>query len=311
MISRNVTNHRIRYILGATGEGHRRLRQVPVERLSCIDYVFIDNNESLRSWLLSNPVLDDPLDLMIYCNHDEGDDRPETPSLRAHHYLGEDAVSDWADAAAGHIGQMHYRTPYVPPRFNSVGSNRSGGHENAGAPDVFSIKVSNSLSDPVDTRDRGQDSTGTPSPVGDTVPSPIAYVPLAVKSSNQLNAPMSPDRLVRQRHTGETLKRGAPDDENFNISKFKKTPLGALEGEPMKGIEVHIQVGGDAKSDNCEEPVSRRLGSIAGGSSRNVPDDGIIIPVEEHRDSGESGGTGNAHMYKGTPECGHQERSRV
>ena len=25
--------------------------------------------------------------------------------------------------------------------------------------------------------------------------------------------------------------------------------------------------------------------------------DGTIIPVEEHRDSGDSGGTGNAHMY--------------
>ena len=39
--------------------------------------------------------------------------------------------------------------------------------------------------------------------------------------------------------------------------------------------------------------------------------DGIIIPVEEHRDSGDSGGTGIAHLYGETPDCGHQERPRV
>jgi len=73
MISRNVSNDRIRYILGATGEGRRRLRRVPSEQVSCIDYVFIDSDETVRAWLLSNPVLDDPLDLMIYCYRDEGD----------------------------------------------------------------------------------------------------------------------------------------------------------------------------------------------------------------------------------------------
>ena len=153
MISRNGTNDRIRYILGATGEGHGRPHGVSVEHLSCIDYVFIDNNELLRSWLLSNLVLDDPLDLMIYYYSDESDDRLKTLWLKTHYYLGEDPVSDWADVAAGHIGQMPYRRPYVLSRFNSVGSNRSRGHENAGAPDVSSIKASNSLSDPADTRD--------------------------------------------------------------------------------------------------------------------------------------------------------------
>jgi len=73
MISRNVPNDRIRYILGATRESHQRLRRVPSERVSCIDYVFIDRDETVRAWLLSNPVLDDPLDLMIYCYRHEGD----------------------------------------------------------------------------------------------------------------------------------------------------------------------------------------------------------------------------------------------
>jgi len=87
MISRNVPYDRIGYILGATGEGRRRLRRLPSDSVSCIDYVFIDSDKTVRAWLLSNPVLDDPLDHMIYCYLDEGDTRPATPSLRAHQYL--------------------------------------------------------------------------------------------------------------------------------------------------------------------------------------------------------------------------------
>jgi len=129
MISRNVPNDRIRYILGATGEGRRRLCRVPSERVSCIDYVFIESDEMVRAWLLSNPVLDDPLDLMIYCYRDEGDTRPATPSLRAHKYLHVDAIADWADFPAGYMGNIHYRAPYVPPRLDYGNANRSGDHQ--------------------------------------------------------------------------------------------------------------------------------------------------------------------------------------
>jgi len=73
MISRNVPNDRIRYILGASGEGRGRLRRVASERVSCIDYVLIDSDKTVSAWLLWNPVLDDPLDLMIYGYSDEGD----------------------------------------------------------------------------------------------------------------------------------------------------------------------------------------------------------------------------------------------
>jgi len=35
--------------------------------LDSIEYVFIESDETLRAWLLANPVLDDPLDVMVYC----------------------------------------------------------------------------------------------------------------------------------------------------------------------------------------------------------------------------------------------------
>jgi len=191
MISRNVPNDRIPYILGATGEGRRRLRRVPSEGVSCIDYVFIDSDETVRAWLLSNPVLNDPLDLLIYCYCDECDTRPATPSLRAHQYLHEDPVADWANSAAGLMGNMHYRAPYVPPRFDYGNANRSGDHQDGDAPSVSLPGSFGSSSDVSDTQRKGQDNPRMPPPpVGDTVESTMARTPVAVKSLNQLNVPM-------------------------------------------------------------------------------------------------------------------------
>jgi len=274
VISRNVPNDRIRYILGATGEGRPRLGRVPSERVSCIDYVFINSDETVRAWPLSNPVLDDPRDLMIYCYRDEGNTRPATPSLRAHQYLHQDAVADWADSAAGHMGNMHYQALYVPPRFDYGNANRSGDHQDGDAPSVSLPASSGSSSDVADTRCKGQDSSGMPPhPVGDHVASAMARTPLAVKSLNGLNVPMSSDLLGRLIRGSETLNPGAPDDENLDVPKFKKTRLGASERESMKAVEVRI--GGDQKGDNCEEQISKRHpgGSMAGGDSQNVMDE--------------------------------------
>ena len=68
IISRTVPYNAIRYILGATGEGCKELCLHPAFPLSYINYVFIENDEEVRAWLLSNPVLEDPLDLLVYCH---------------------------------------------------------------------------------------------------------------------------------------------------------------------------------------------------------------------------------------------------
>jgi len=111
-----------------------------------------------------------------------------------------------------------------------------------------------------------------PSPVGDSVESAMTRTPLAVKSLNRLNVPISSHLLGRPIRASETLKRGAPDDENLDVPKFKKTRLGASERETMKGVDVRI--GGDPKGDNCGEQISKRLrgGSMAGAGAQNVMD---------------------------------------
>jgi len=213
---------------------------------------------------------------MIYCYRDEGGTGPATPSLRADEYLHEDAVADWADSAEGHVGNVHFRAPYVPPIFDYGNANRSGYHQDGDTPRVSLPASSGFSSDVGDTRRNGQDSPGMPPlPVGDTVECAMVHTQLAVKSLNQLNVPISFDLLGRLISGSETLKGGAPDDENFDVPKFKKTRLGASEHESMKRVEVRI--GGDLMGDNCEEQISKRLraGSMAGGGSQNVMDETV------------------------------------
>ena len=90
----------IRYILGATGEGRQQLRLHPGAQLSYIDYVLIVNDEDVRAWLLSNPVLDDLLDLLVYCHRPETRGTLPTPPLRGHNSLRENAIANWATTAA-------------------------------------------------------------------------------------------------------------------------------------------------------------------------------------------------------------------
>jgi len=68
MITRSVRHETIRYLIGATGEGRQLLQDYPNTPLSWINYVFINDDEVVSAWLLSNPVLEDPLDLLIYCH---------------------------------------------------------------------------------------------------------------------------------------------------------------------------------------------------------------------------------------------------
>ena len=113
MIQRTIQEIRIRYILGATGEGRRQLRQSTMLPISRVEYVFIDSDETARAWLLSNPALDDPLDLLVYCvNRDGAVTRAgATPPKRRNKYLPIDAVDYWANSPAACIGQMNFRAP--------------------------------------------------------------------------------------------------------------------------------------------------------------------------------------------------------
>ena len=80
-----------------------------MRELDSVDWVFIDRDETVRAWLLLNPVLDDPLDHMVYYYRDRGSEWEDTPALRRVDYLNQNDVRNWAHDPAQRIGQMHYR----------------------------------------------------------------------------------------------------------------------------------------------------------------------------------------------------------
>ena len=103
MITRSLRHESIRYIIEATGEGRCHLRNDPNTPLSWINYVLIDNDKALRAWLWSNPVLDDPLDLMIYCHPVPQESREPTSELRGHNYLVKGPPANWEEIARAQL----------------------------------------------------------------------------------------------------------------------------------------------------------------------------------------------------------------
>ena len=95
MIYRSIQHHQIRYILGTMGKERRRLRRNPGGVLNNIDYIFMESDETVREGLLSNPVLDDPLDLLVYWYRDRNDKNAETPPLNRVNYLDQPALRNW------------------------------------------------------------------------------------------------------------------------------------------------------------------------------------------------------------------------
>jgi len=95
-----------------------------------MDYVFIDNDETVRAWLLSNPVHDDPLYLMVYCYRDRGSDRQDTPALRRVDYLNENAGRNWAHDQAQRIGEMHSPELFDDTPADLEGSDTDDAREN-------------------------------------------------------------------------------------------------------------------------------------------------------------------------------------
>ena len=109
MIYRCVPHHWVRYIIGASGEGRKILCKAPNQPLSFIEYIFIECDEDVRTWLLSNLGLDDPLNLLLYCHSDRQDKRNDTAELRSLPCLGQDAIRHWVGHPAARIGQPHFR----------------------------------------------------------------------------------------------------------------------------------------------------------------------------------------------------------
>jgi len=68
-----------RYLIGATGEGAARLHQDPEDRLPLRQLIFLNRDDDIRGWFLTNSG-QDPLDhTVIESGPEDGEDLDETP----------------------------------------------------------------------------------------------------------------------------------------------------------------------------------------------------------------------------------------
>ena len=207
---RTVPHKAILYILGANGQGCHQLRLHPAFQLSSIGYMLIENDEGVRAWLLSNPVLEDAFDLLVYCHRLATWERPATPPLRGHDYLHENSVANWAQHAAGGHGLQAPRghAGADPGLANALG--KMANHS-----PLFHPGSSSSSSVVSDAGEGREASIGTsPFKVGDPGESPAFRILLGIQSLSQMNTHQGSEQRGGGAHTQDykVRNRGAHSD---------------------------------------------------------------------------------------------------
>ena len=276
IIARTVPHNPVRDILGATGDGRQQLRMHPGFQLCYIDYVLIESDQDVRAWLLSNPVLDDPLDIMVYCHRPATRERAATPALRGHKYLPENAFANWARQAGARTGiQAPQREVRPDPRPANAGGNQ-GNHS-----PLFLPVPSSSSSDVSDAGEGCEAIIGTsPSAVADPAKSLHCRIPLAIHTPSQMNTNAGLELRGRGGHTPEVKarKRGAPSDSEDLERLNKRLRHTSNFRQLLKAKEDRKRLAqfDDEKGDEDASFVKRMRLSMSGEFGRSDGDS--IVP---------------------------------
>jgi len=254
IILRTVPHNMIRYILGATGEGWQQLRLPPGAQLAYIDYVSIENDEDIRGWLLSNPVLDDPSDLLVTCHRAETRGRLPTPPLRGHNYLRENAIANWArTAASGNCIQAARSDARTDPGPSNAGGEQKQRDDSP----LFLPRLSSSSSDVSDAEEGYQASIGA---------SPY---PVAGRSKTQTQSKINIQKVSRLSiRRGDTeyhnvRKRGAPSHEEDSEYLSKKASQASYALAWLKGkADGNVQAEPDEQKGHEEERGIEIVGGV-------------------------------------------------
>ena len=255
-----MQHYRIRYILGATGEGRRKLGRNPGGVLNNNDYIFIDSDEMVRAWLLSNPVLDNPLDLLVYCYRNWIDKNAETPPLNRVNYLDQTPFQNWARDPAQHIGQMHSRAISDDRSVHSADNDTNQWHEDEDDASNYSV----TSTDMSDSPTRAEiPFTILPSPAVGVARWLANRIPLLAKSLSQQNQ-QPPWNILHQSAKGGY---GPMECVQFNDQNTpQKRNLNYLLKEFRRSDETRKRRTG-IDAENMEDPESQRVCTGAGSES--------------------------------------------
>ena len=257
MIYRSVPHYQIRYLLRA-GQGRRRLLRSPMRELDSLDHVFINSDESVRAWPLSNPVLDDPLDLIVYCYRDQCSERQDTPSPRRVVYLNQNDIRNWGHDPAQRIGQMHSRELFDNSPADREGSDKDDPRED----DTSHLSESSSgLSDSA----HGTEILLTilPRPPVGHAKWPANRISLLAKSLSKQNRQLPLNVLHAPAQGEDDPMHGLQFDEDYGMADMpEKRHLNYLIKEYRRSEERRkCRAGFDAESTEDPESKSVRTGT--------------------------------------------------
>jgi len=232
-ILRCVPSDSIRYIFGTTGEGRRELHEDPTHALHYSNYIFIQSDDNVRTWLLSNQPNEDPLDVLIYCHSPSTPARPATPLEPRHRYLAPNAVSNWANALAGRNINLAAQPKGKAIPMNSTKASRS---QNSQDSPLFLPGWSSSSSDVSDDFDSHRSRVvSMTSPVDQGGDSTGHRIPVSIKPQGMLNTHLIMKQLWSPTHNDKAWKRKAQFDvNNWDERRSKMQCLVASAKEFLK-----------------------------------------------------------------------------
>jgi len=252
-ILRCLPSDSIRYIFGATGEGRRELGEDPTHALHYSNYIFIQSDEDVRTWLLSNQPNEDPLDVLVYCHRPSTSARPATPPEPRHRYLAPNAVSNWAKALAG-----RNVNPAAQPKGKAIpmNSTKASGSQNPQDSPLFLPGWSSSSSDVSDDFDSHRSRVvSMTSPVDQGGNSTGRRIPLSIKPQGMLNTHRIMKQLWSPTHDDKARKRKAQFDvDNWDKRRSKMQCLAASAKEFLKEdqLQKHRMVFEDDSKDKLQ-----------------------------------------------------------
>jgi len=217
----------------------------------------------VRAWPLSNPVLEDPLNLLIYCYRPNNVSRAPTPALRGHNYLVPGAVTNLANEAIARDqlrgGSFDPEPSRPEPRANPGPANKASEPQEGNDSDALLVALSGASWDVTGAGDAREGSVGMSSSTGgEGRESPSKPIPLTLKSSSRLNIQHSAE-LGRHPAQGDMTRkrRGLFDDDNCDERKSKRFRLASMARALLESEEVHKRIASFNDEDGHERKPKR------------------------------------------------------
>jgi len=196
---------------------------------------------------------------MVYCYHDQGSERQDTPALRRVDYLNQNDVRNWAHDRAHGIGEMHSRELFddrpADPECSATDNVREDYTSHLS-------ESSSGLSDSVNGSDILFTILPCP-PVGHTK-SPANHIPLLAKSLSEQNRQLPLNVLHHPAQGEDDPMHGIQFDEDYRMEDTpEKCRLNYLIKEYRRSKETRKRRAGfDAES--TEDPKSMTVCTGAG-----------------------------------------------